>query len=269
MAWKKEFHNLYDKVKKKLQVPSDKALNARLQRKSRDLGLASSAAALVVVAAENNVGHGRELNKLDPSTKVAVSNIIRGSSESNSKTGKSGISGVGHRSLKKPNSLGGQYSDPYLPQFTYGPQHHEAYAIMFLLENSVRSFIQRILSNLYGSDWWSEVEKKKSLEKIIEEVDRRIKEESDNWYHSKRGPHAIYYTDYGDLIKIIRALKDLSISYFNKGHEKTILDQLEALSASRNIIAHNNPISKEDFDRLKVYARQWFRYMQHLSKQKN
>ena len=120
------------------------------------------------------------------------------------------------------------------------------------------------MSARYGKNWWDELKKKKATTDIVSTVEKRKANEAENWHHAKRGVHEIYYTDYTDLLKVVNSFNADFLKYFRKGKEKNLLEKLAELTPSRNVIAHNNPISGDDLDRLKIHAKDWFKYMQHI-----
>ncbi len=75
------------------------------------------------------------------------------------------------------------------------------YAQLYLLENSVREVINRVLTKNIGPDWWNNTNVRKRL---IENVQGRIDKEKENPWHGGRGAHPIYYTDISDLIYLLK-----------------------------------------------------------------
>jgi len=123
----------------------------------------------------------------------------------------------------------------------------DVYPDMYLYENLVRHTVMTVLEKQYGKDWW--VEPNVVSQKIRERVEGRKKLEGENRWHSRRGNHNIFYTDFGDLNNIISN---------NINHFKPVLGDLEIgadlrrLELSRNIIAHNNPLPPREVQRIKM-----------------
>ena len=268
MSWKKDYKRLYRAVREKLGKPTESTFDKRLNRKSESLGFPSSAPALVLLAAEHGIGHRAEMKKLDPADRNAVSEIIRNTKKPDDATTDSSndqtVKKVLGKNIKKLQSLGGDFADPYMAKSIYEKIPSEGYSIMYALENSVREFISRTLTEAHGKDWWLEVSKVKKLEPMTVKIANRKSDEAQNWYHSKRGVHEIYYTDYAELIEIIKKVQPINNLYFKKDPERSLISKLTELIPTRNVIAHNNPITATDFDRLKVNAIDWFKYMKHL-----
>jgi hypothetical protein len=99
-------------------------------------------------------------------------------------------------------------------------------------------------------------------------IDRKDNE-TDNWHHGARGAHEIFYVDYSDLLLIIRSFDSEFAPYFKKTVEHNLPGKLAELVPTRNVVAHNNPITKPDLDRLKIHSIDWIKYMQHLHKKQN
>ena len=135
----------------------------------------------------------------------------------------------------------------------------EVYFYLYLFENSLRKFI----IDKIGKDdpnWWE----KKVGKTVIKNAENRIKQEDKNKWHSKRGQHPIYYTDISDLKSIISTcwsdVKDFLPS------QEWLIQRIDEIELSRNIVAHNNPLSQDDFDRVKLYFRDWIKQINNLDR---
>lgn len=126
----------------------------------------------------------------------------------------------------------------------------ETYQLFYLLENSIRYFILATMDTNYPSeDWWEN----KVRAKIKGSVEFRMKLEEKNRWHAQRGSHYIHYTNFGDLIDIIKDNWVVFKKFFPNQH--WIISRLQDLELSRNIIAHTNPLPKQEKDRIKFYFR--------------
>lgn len=251
------------KIAKKIgnsELEVRKAASALGRRKKIPLDVA-----LIYYGETHEVGTGDAQRRLDPVKTGILDRVLNGSSSAAAVS-----NGVRQRkSIKTPSTDWSEYIDPNLAESLYSNVPNEAYGILFVLENSIRNFISRILFAKFGNDWWIHIQKIKSLSEMIGKIDARKSTESDNWYHAKRGAHEIYYADYAELLKIVRACDSVFSVYFKKGAAKNLIGKLEELTPTRNVVAHNNPITKTDFDRLKIHAHDWFAYMQNLFQDEN
>lgn len=218
--------------------------------------------ALIITANKYKIGSSSIFKKLNPYQQMQLV------TETHKKNVPGDIS-LRKKTIKPVVDIRSEFADPYLQDSLYSNIPFEGYSIMFALENSIRIFIMRTLLDIFGKNWWDQLQGKKSLKEIVRRVSDRKTRESENWYHSKRGVHEIYYTDYGDLLRIIRVFNSIFSKYFKKGAAKNLIAKLEELGPTRNIIAHNNPITRKDLERLKVHARDWFAYTQYLYSQNN
>lgn len=129
----------------------------------------------------------------------------------------------------------------------------ELYIILHCLENSVRNFIDDILSKKIGADWWDKA-KNSELEKKIKE--RREKETKNKWLSPRGNSSPLFYVDWSDLVKIIRKFENDFKPFIDE--MKFVELRLDELEKVRNIIAHNGVIpSTDDFDRLVLHFKDW------------
>lgn len=220
--------------------------------------------ALILRANKYKIGSASVFKKLNPYQQMQLSRESNDNIERRSiPSGK----GIEKKTIRPVLNIKTDFTDPYLHDSLYSNIPSEGYSIMFVLENSIRVFIARTLFDAFGGSWWGQVQSKKSLKDVVVKVAERKTKDSENWYHSKRGAHEIYYTDYMELLQIIRVFDSIFSKIFKKGAAKNLIGKLEELGPTRNVIAHNNPITPKDLERLKVHARDWFAYMQYLKLQ--
>ncbi|OBJ46535.1 hypothetical protein A5630_00770 [Mycolicibacterium mucogenicum] len=127
-----------------------------------------------------------------------------------------------------------------------------AYMAFFCLENSARELISERMAERHGTDWWDKVSRS-----IQEKVEKRQAQEGKDRWHMKRGATHIYYTDFGDLKAIIQ----LNWADFEDLFPDVnwVITRFTELEASRNIVAHNNVLEKNEIDRIKMYLVDWVR----------
>lgn len=145
-------------------------------------------------------------------------------------------------------------ADPILPTSVAAEAKmmaEQVYPRVYILENSMRSFIVRILEAAHGKKWWDT----KVPEKIRKAVAFRMTTDERMHWHGKRGAHPIYYSDFSHLAQIVEAnWSDFANFLPSKGF---FTQKVEELNVSRRVVAHCNPLSKHDQQRLQVYSRDW------------
>lgn len=128
----------------------------------------------------------------------------------------------------------------------------EVYPVIYVFENSIRIIVQRIMESKYGKEWWK---KAKIQTTITQKVEGRKKKEDSNKWHGKRGSHEIYYTNIEELMSIIENNWEVFELHLPKQHIVKAI--IEIIGTSRNVIAHNNPLSNDDILSIKLNYRRW------------
>lgn len=123
----------------------------------------------------------------------------------------------------------------------------DVYPDIYVLENLVRHVVMTVLEDEHGSEWWKN--RNVVSGKIAEKVEERMSFEGKNRWVAKRGTHEIFYTLFGELSRII-ALNPKEFRPIFADME--IEAELRKLEPSRNIIAHNNPLSPKEISRIKT-----------------
>src|SRR5574341_761283 len=129
----------------------------------------------------------------------------------------------------------------------------KVYPLLYFFENSAREVINRVMRHAHGDNWWDTDTKVSS--DIRRTVKDRISKEDKNPWHGKRGVHPIYYTDLEHLGLIVKNNWPLFKNIFPD--QEWFLQRIKEISHSRNPVAHMNPLSKADIERIKVYTREW------------
>ncbi|MEX1046854.1 MAG: Swt1 family HEPN domain-containing protein [Actinomycetota bacterium] len=129
------------------------------------------------------------------------------------------------------------------------------YPILYAFENSVREFIDGHLTASVGKDWWND--SKVVSRDVRNTVECNTVAEGRNRYHSSRKAGPIYYTNIGDLASIAGSEKAWPIFKRLFPSDKWFPALIETIEASRNVVAHMNPLQKRDVDRLKLNFQDW------------
>jgi hypothetical protein len=124
-----------------------------------------------------------------------------------------------------------------------------AYLAFYCLENSVRELVAERMVDVHGVNWWDT----NVSTAIRDKVAKRQGSEGDNRWHMSRGAGPLFYTDFGDLKSIIQNNWTTFDDLFPD--QNWLLARLTELEASRNIIAHMNPLDERENARLGLYLR--------------
>lgn len=125
------------------------------------------------------------------------------------------------------------------------------YPYIYLFENSVRYLIKEILEKKYGDNWWEDL----APSDAKREVSKRMAKEDIHRWHARRGEHPIFYTDMHNLYSIIvKNWDDFKDMFPDQDWVKSRVEEIEL---SRNIVAHNNPLPKDERTRLKLDLKAW------------
>jgi len=251
---------------------SEVALDKRITREAKN-GLTTTDA-LFVLANKERVSFSREFSKLPPEAQARVNHAI--SSRNNNFTSVSRSRAKYKKERMVLITLKthlGEIKEPYLATTTFKEAvstAEETYPYLYILENSLRNFISLVLERKYGTDWWStNINGTKVLIAIAGRASDRMQKEIRNSYHGKRGAHAIYYVDFDDLIVIFRSFeRDFNPLFKNLGGKLNgMLNKLEEITPSRNVVAHHNPLSKRDNARIVGYLHDWLGQLGYIKTQ--
>lgn len=126
------------------------------------------------------------------------------------------------------------------------------YIAIYTLENMVRNFVTKTMSDAYGENWWEEVS-----EKIKRQVAARVNEDEQFRWHSSRGKTEIMYSDFSDLSSIISQHSELfKDTLISQEWTRQILGTLEK---SRNVVMHGGVVDQIDIERIGMNIRDWIR----------
>lgn len=130
------------------------------------------------------------------------------------------------------------------------------YPILYVLENSIRELINRVMTANYGKDWWCERTRRKKTKSIANTVKQRMAKEEKNRWHQRRGDHPIYYTDFGDLKTLLSSNED---KFFPDilSQKEWFMNAMDELELSRNVLCHMNPLDRTNIQDVKVKFERW------------
>jgi len=125
------------------------------------------------------------------------------------------------------------------------------YTAICAFENTVRAFISKKLFETKGENWWNTA----VSEKIRQKAESRREEENKIRWHTPRGDTIINYTEFGDLISIIRNNWTEFEPHLNSIEWTEQI--IKTLERSRNVIMHSGELVNQDIERIGMYIRDW------------
>ena len=145
-------------------------------------------------------------------------------------------------------------NDPILPivKITEAREMARIYPLLYILENSIREVIDRVMDSKYGKAWWDT----KAPKGLIDTVNDRMAEDKKNSWHQRRGTRPIDYLDLNQLPALMRKVqKDVvpgiipSLEWFDQC--------IEEVYKSRCVLCHMNPLDSDNIQAVKLRLRQW------------
>ena len=134
------------------------------------------------------------------------------------------------------------------------------YPILYVLENSIRELIKRVMEANYGEHWWHEKTKTGRSKSIGEKVKQRMANEQKNKWHQRRGAHPIYYTNLTDLKTLLSSNGSKFFPHILSKKE-WFLNLMDELEPSRNVLCHMNPLEPNNINDIKVKFERWQRLL--------
>lgn len=131
----------------------------------------------------------------------------------------------------------------------------ESFPQIVVLENSVRTLIEKTLSAI-TPDWWTTL----VPHNIQTNVQRTIDKEKKYPYREKRGSHPILYCNFADLKEII------VVNYAE--FRNVIMDvewfktKMDEVYMARNNLAHSILLTNDDISRIALFYRDWARLLE-------
>lgn len=159
-----------------------------------------------------------------------------------------------------------KFSDPILPQkkITEAVEMADVYPLIYVLENSAREFIDKIMTTQYGNNWWDS----QAPEPLKKDVSKRMRYDEKNSWHQRRGARPIDYLDLKDLPSLMEEIDIEKIVVPNIIPSLKWFRQLiEQVYKSRCVVCHMNPLDKNNIQAVNVWFNYWEKQIaekQHL-----
>jgi len=240
---------------KKLGI-SRQALHQQVKRKKRGL-LMSTQDATCVIAHE----HGLHVDRyIEPEGLARVRSIIRDGARTAEPASR--VSATRSRverrvEIKFPSEF--RLTDPILPRpkVEEARQMAQVYPLLYVLENSIREVIKRVMAAKHGPNWWETQLTAGKVNGVREAANaRRMQETTKNSWHQRRGADPIDYTDMGQLLTIIQAKQSEFIPSVIPDLE-WFTQFMRELEPSRNVLCHMNPLTELNAKDVRQKLERW------------
>lgn len=225
--------------------------------------------AVYVIAQRNNIILDKYLDKemvervrvlyqqLIPTTQVSVKKIREKVKEAPAKP----------RVIKIGKGI--EFDDPFLSQkkITEAREMADVYPLIYVLENSIRELIDRIMTAQYGKNWWDS----QAPESLRKEVDIRMTTDKKDSWHQRRGDRPIDYIDFKDLPRLMAKIESSVVPNIIPDLE-WFRQFVKEVYKSRCVVCHMNPLDINNIQGVQVKFNQWQKQIvakQHLIPKSN
>jgi len=150
-------------------------------------------------------------------------------------------------------------SDPILPVqvFEEAREMSAVYPLLYLLENSVREFLRRIVDARLTKEWWTTTAPSKIKDRILS----RMSDEQKHAWHQRRGSHPVDYLDFNELPLVVKNNEALFVPDFLPDVHWFDQFVIEAYK-SRCVVCHMNPLENDNVQDVKLKLKKWQRHVE-------
>lgn len=136
----------------------------------------------------------------------------------------------------------------------------QAYHLLYLFENSIREFINQVLTKKYSSNWWMS----EKFDAVFKNQIEKTRVDRHPWLKKKK-VHEVYLLELEQLIHILSQRKTVFDPYFrNMGkYDDTnwLISKISDVNKIRRIVMHDNPILIEMLNSLRTDVLKWLDQM--------
>jgi len=163
---------------------------------------------------------------------------------------------VSERTIVFPSEF--RLKDPLLPTAILNEAREMAqiYPLLYVLENSLREIIRRVMTAQFGDDWWNTAFTSGKSKQLKDKADDRIEKEDVQAWHQRRGAHPIDYVDLDDL-RIIAASKPNLFFPDILGEQLWFEQFMRELYPSRCVLCHMNALSDDNVKDVRLKLSKW------------
>ena len=129
------------------------------------------------------------------------------------------------------------------------------YTAICAFENTVRDFVSKVLLDHYKENWWTNGVQ----ESIRTKAQTRKDDEDKIRWHTHRGDSMINYTEFGDLVLIMKKNENWPLFEPHIISIDWASQIVKSLERSRNVIMHSGELANEDIERIGTNIRDWIK----------
>jgi hypothetical protein len=241
---------------------TQQALSLRVQKKIRQLPMSTSEATYVIAHDE-----GLRLDSYLPKDEVATVRHLQ--AQLRQVTGAAPapprVNGGSRRAPKAPGPrqirVGGKVNvkGTLLSSTTIAEAQEMAsiYPMLYVLENSMREVVKRVMTAKFGADWWNTELTSGKLKSVHNTAAGRMTKESRQRWHQRRGDHPLYYIGLDELGDIINGKHEVFFPNVLAAEIDWFRQFMRELEPSRNVLCHMNPLSSTNATDVALKLERW------------
>ena len=147
-----------------------------------------------------------------------------------------------------------EFNDPILPQKKINEANEMSYVYprIYVLENSIRELIDRVMTAQYGNNWWDS----QSPKPLRDDVATKMSADKRYSWHQRRGARPIDYLDFKDLPRLMNKIADIVVPDIISDLE-WFRQLVKEVYKSRCVVCHMNPLEKNNIKAIEVKFNEW------------
>jgi Swt1-like HEPN len=247
---------------KKLGI-SKQTLSARVQKKISELPM-STTEATYVIAHDVGVKIHQYLSGDEVEKVRMLQAQLRHAGASPSHARAPAVNGAGRRSavsgpreIRFSNKIKVSSTMLSATKLSEAREMAALYPILYVLENSMREVVKRVMRAAFGDDWWETQLVAGKLKNVHGTAASRMKTESSQRWHQRRGSHPIDYIGIDDLGDIVLGKQSTFFPNVLATDADWFRHFMKELEPSRNVLCHMNPLSPTNARDLMTKLERW------------
>jgi predicted restriction endonuclease len=147
-----------------------------------------------------------------------------------------------------------KFVDPLLPlsKLNEANEMSDIFPYLYVLENSIREFIDRIMTTRYGTNWWDS----QAPKHLRDDVSIKMTGDKRDSWHQRRGDRPIDYLDLKELPRLMNKIEEVIVPDIIPDLD-WFRQLVKQVYKSRCVVCHMNPLDKNNVDAVVVWFKQW------------